>query len=116
MKDLSFGELRAVNETRVKRWHGDQGVFDWSVMEWACAMTGEAGEAANVAKKIKRLDTGMARKNYDREKLVQALGDEIADTIIYLDLLAMREGIDVAEAVRRKYNQSSELYSFPERL
>ncbi len=72
----------------------------WSVLEWAGAAAGEAGETANVAKKIKR--------DGSSPELQQQLADEIADTIIYLDLLAASEGINLEEAISNKFNKVSE--------
>jgi NTP pyrophosphatase (non-canonical NTP hydrolase) len=76
------------------------------------------GEACNVAKKIKRIDTKLARRanESNRAKLVAKLADEIADTIIYLDLLALREGIDLPKAITSKFNRTSKKFGFPERL
>lgn len=110
--------LRESSKSRVFRWHGKRGVKDWNVMEWSAAAAGEMGEACNVAKKIKRLDTGLQRRKSEskRKELVAKLADEIADTIIYLDLLAMREGIDVSSAIVSKFNRTSEEFGFPERL
>jgi NTP pyrophosphatase (non-canonical NTP hydrolase) len=71
----------------------------WNVLEWSGAMAGEAGEVANAAKKIHR-------DGYSDKKL-KNLADEIADTIIYLDLLAASEGIDLEEAIRHKFNTDS---------
>ena len=44
------------------------------------------------------------------------LTDEIADTALYLDLLAARAGIDLGAAIVRKFNRVSEKHGFPERL
>lgn len=45
-----------------------------------------------------------------------ALGQEISDTVIYLDDLAARAGIDLGAAVRATFNAVSERNGFPERL
>lgn len=110
--------LRKSSESRVFRWHGRRGIKDWNSFEWSAAAAGEMGEACNVAKKLKRLDTGLKRRRSEskRAKLVAKLADEIADTIIYLDLLAMREGIDVPSAIISKFNRTSKEFGFPERL
>lgn len=71
----------------------------WSVLEWAGAMAGEAGEVANVAKKIHR--------DGSTPELRERLADEIADTITYLDLLAAHQGIDLKDAIKRKFNRVS---------
>jgi NTP pyrophosphatase (non-canonical NTP hydrolase) len=110
--------LRDLNLSRCNRWHNGRGVQDWSGLEWAGAMAGEAGEAANVAKKLKRLETGLVTGSQDRERheLVKKLGLELADTFLYLDLLAARYGIDLGHAIVEKFNQKSEEFGFPERL
>lgn len=111
---LAFNQLRAANESRCKQWHG---LNSWSVMEWACAMAGEAGEACNVAKKIKRIETGIA-KNPDEigKDLTDDLAEECADVMIYLDLLCASRGIDLGWAVINKFNKVSKAYDFPQRL
>lgn len=89
---LSFGELRTANVQRC------QDVFheidEWSPTDWACAAAGEMGEACNLIKKLRR---GEDVKTRD-------IAYEIADTVIYLDLLAVRLGINLGEAVREKFN------------
>ena len=106
---LDLSELRKANTLRCERdWkHSLNG---WSVAEWGNATAGELGEACNVAKKMLRWDhnirTELAEKS--REEYKADLADEIADTLIYLDLWSASEGIDLAEAVRRKFNQKSD--------
>ncbi len=121
MSDLTFWALRSVNATRCKRWH-PTGSLEWSVSDWAVAMAGEAGEVCNAVKKLNRIRDGLANINDPGRSLtetgqaVAAIGDEIADTLIYLDLLALRLGIDLATVTRAKFNATSERYGFPERL
>lgn len=79
-------------------------------------MAGEAGEACNIVKKLNRERDGIIGNTKSVDALRADLADEIADTLIYLDLLAAREGIDLAEAVITKFNTVSEKYKFPERL
>lgn len=104
---LSFKQLRTANILRLPEFRngkGDRthpnGVSDWALSQWSNAACGEAGEAANVVKKIERGDftLGVAR---------QALADELADAVTYLDLLALRAGIDLGDAVRHKFNEVS---------
>lgn len=40
----------------------------------------------------------------------------MADVVCYLDLLATFYGVDLAEAVIRKFNRVSERQGFPDRL
>lgn len=80
-------------------------------------MCGEAGEVANVVKKLRRHECGLQGvldKPYD--ELRTQLADELADVYCYLDLLATKAGVDLGEAIRRKFNVVSERQGFPERL
>ena len=79
-------------------------------------MGGEAGEALNVVKKLNRERDGLTGNTIHGSELKAALANEIADTLIYLDLLAARGGIDLAAAVVSKFNAVSEREGFPERL
>lgn len=113
-RDVTLMQLRAANHSRVEAWHG---IYDWSVMEWACAMAGEAGEACNVAKKIKRVQTNIAKNKKEyHQPLNEMLAEECADVLIYLDLLCLRQGINLADAVRAKFNKVSRRYKFPQRI
>jgi len=119
---ITLLDLQVVNAARARRWH-PHGVSDWSPLEWAAAMAGEAGEACNAAKKLKRIDDGIANINHepgraitDRKDACKKIGEEIADTIIYAVLLAEAVGIDIEMVVKAKFNQKSEEYGFPERL
>lgn len=119
--DLTFRALREANASRVKKWHS---LESWSPLEWAGAMSGEAGEAANVAKKLKRLDDHIQNKdtrllgNEDAsaEMYAEQIAKEVADTLIYGDLLCQRVGMSLEDAVRKVFNKKSEEYGFPERL
>jgi len=94
---LSFHDLRQANVPRCAEAFHDPD--SWSLERWALAMIGEAGEVCNAVKKIIREDgTGS----------VDALAEELADVIIYCDLLAARARIDLAVAVRDKFNRVSE--------
>lgn len=89
---------------------------EWSVLEWAGAAAGEAGETANVAKKMRRMQS---MKVVDPEKFAkrhEQLGEEVADTIIYLDLLCASQGIDMEEAIRAKFNKVSAEHGFNKTL
>jgi phosphoribosyl-ATP pyrophosphohydrolase len=86
-------------------------------------MTGEAGEAANAAKKLKRLDGGLksineAERHYANQQAASAaVAKEVADTIIYGLLLMARVGItDPESVIREVFNKKSEEYGFVERV
>ena len=92
---LSFFELRMANLLRC-----DQ-VFhplrSWSPTDWACAVAGEVGEACNLIKK--------ARRGEPIERA--AVAAELADAVIYLDLLAARLDIDLGRAIASTFNGTS---------
>lgn len=126
-KKLDLDKFSQINSTRAMRWHRE-GLAEWTTLEWAGAMCGEAGEAANIAKKLRRFDLGMQQQavarslrdqvtvDEQRAELVRLLAGEIAGTFIYLFLLAEREGIDFQAAVIEEFNRVSEREGFPERL
>ena len=114
---LTFDALRTVNVTRCKRWHPPEST-PWTAADcWSNAMCGEAGELANVVKKIRRHETG-ARNEGDPtpDELRTMAAAELADVVIYCDLLADFLGVDLGDAITRKFNKVSEKYGFPERL
>lgn len=115
MRDLSLYTLRAANIARLPLFRDAKGRpshpaiegipvgHDWKLSQWANATCGELGEAANLIKKIERGDFEL-----DDPGVRDALGDELCDVLTYLDLLAHRAGIDLAEATRRKWDAVSE--------
>lgn len=118
--EITIAEVQALNVERSNRWHG--GDFHvWSGLEWAGAMCGEAGEVANVCKKLRRIETGADGNAYSErplnaDELIDQLAGECADTFLYLTLVASRYGINLASAVRQKFNAKSVTMQFPERL
>ena len=95
MRKLTFSQLRSHNIKRCQdSYHG---VNEWSAQDWACAMAGECGEVCNLIKKMRRGEVVDAKM----------IADEIADLVIYADLLAARLGINLGEAVRNKFNEVS---------
>lgn len=92
-------ELRKVNEKRSVEGFQVE-LKDWSLPTWGNAVAGEVGEMCNIIKKANRGDT---LPNFKED-----LGKEIADVIIYLDLLAAREGISIENAIVQKFNEVSD--------
>ncbi len=84
-------------------------VDDWSEAEWLAAATGELGEVAHVVKGILRKRDNLVSDVKTDDELKEMLAEEIADTIIYLDLLAQRTGVSVGDAIRKKFNHTSEV-------
>jgi NTP pyrophosphatase (non-canonical NTP hydrolase) len=118
---LTFHALAMANVSRSQRWHKG-GLDEWSVTDWSNAVAGEVGEACNAIKKLRRVEDEIAnisdpgRGLASRAEAIAAIGGELADTAIYLDLLAQRLGLDLGAEIVAKFNKTSEKYGFPERL
>lgn len=114
--DLNFSEVLEASKTRCARWHGPDSV-PWTGADWSNAMCGEAGEAANVVKKLRRVETGVkGSQDPDWLELKEMLAFELADTYLYLVLVADYYNVDLASAVVEKFNSVSIREGFPERL
>lgn len=106
---LTFKELRKANQARLphfknaqgKSYHNKTDGEEWTVDQWFKAVVGELGEFANISKKFDRGD--MHENDF---KFLAA--KELADVQCYLDILALRLGIDLGEATREKFNEVSE--------
>jgi NTP pyrophosphatase (non-canonical NTP hydrolase) len=105
---MDFNELRRANLKRSAEVFSP--LESWSPGDWACAMAGEAGEACNFVKKLRRLEDGKntAKDPQSRAAIIAEVGNELADTVIYADLLAARLGINLDEALRGKFNEVSQ--------
>lgn len=83
-----------------------QGEGSWSPLEWGGAMAGEVGELLNLIKKV----------HMGRPITKEAIADEMADVMIYLDLLAFVFDIDLDAAIVRKFNLVSDRIGSTEKL
>lgn len=111
-----LSELREKGNTRRDRWHTPD-TEPWTGADWSNAMCGEAGEAANVVKKIRRHETGTGSAEvFTLVELRQKLAHELADVIAYADLLAQHYDIDLRHAIAEKFNIVSRREGFPERI
>lgn len=79
----------------------------WSLSDWVTAVAGELGEAANVVKKLNRVRDGIPGNKETEAELRLMLADEIADTVIYLDLLAQAAGFDLQQIRDAKFAKTS---------
>lgn len=134
--ELSFEELRDANVSRCEASFHE--LDAWSPTDWACALGGEVGEALNMVKKLRRQSDAdapynktiarghsmsdapcstcgdldgchlPARLRDEAAALNENIGKELADVVIYADLLAARLGISLGDAVRKKFNEVSE--------
>lgn len=106
---LTFNTLRGGNVARLPEFKNRKGEIahskadgsDWTPAQWLQAVVGELGEYANLRKKMERGDIAP-------DDAVPMLADELADVVIYLDILAFQLGIDLGAAVMSKFNSVSE--------
>lgn len=90
---FTFAALRKASMARMPHFrnakgeltHPPQGGNDWSKLDWQIAVLGELGETANIVKKLRRGD-------FSLEQCWQELSDELADTLVYTDILANQCG------------------------
>ena len=113
---LTFNEFSETNRKRGHKWHADG--EPWIGSDWSNAAAGEMGEACNVVKKLRRIETSTVSRPGEQNELVlrTKLANEIADTMIYLDLLADYYGLNLEAAIKGKFNQTSIEFGFEERL
>jgi NTP pyrophosphatase (non-canonical NTP hydrolase) len=105
---LTFDTLRQGNVERLPMFtnahgqpaHSQPDGSDWTPAEWLEAVVGELGEYANIRKKYRRGDI-------TQDEFMQMARHELADIVVYLDILAFRLGIDLGEAVIQKWNLTS---------
>lgn len=104
-------DLQAFSKTNRTRCESPTGfnhaLESWSVSDWMTAAIGEVGEAANIVKKLNRYRDGIPGNDKSEEELRAALGKEIADAAIYLDLLAQRVGFDLSQLIQAKFDETS---------
>jgi NTP pyrophosphatase (non-canonical NTP hydrolase) len=103
---VNFDHLRKASILRDRKSFTSTHV--WSLSDWVCALGGEAGEVLNLVKKIQRGDKTTYDKGREVQLTSEEVGKEIADVVIYADLLAQKLGIDLGQAVRDKFNEVSE--------
>lgn len=121
---FSFGTLRQANTLRLptfknkhgERAHAKDDGSDWSLAEWANAMGGEVGELAEAylllslvraAGSVGNLTKKIGRGDVTLTEATAELSSELADVIVYADLLAFRAGFDLGAAVLDKFNAVS---------
>lgn len=97
MRDLTFTEFQHTNALRSEEAF-DHTLAEWLPVGWPLAICGEAGELANLMKKVMRGDFTIEEKRREIE-------GEIADIICYCDLMASAIGANTGEIVRRKFNE-----------
>jgi NTP pyrophosphatase (non-canonical NTP hydrolase) len=110
MTDSFLTQLRQKNNQRQTMWTGAENV---DILFRAVEFAGEAGELANAVKKVYRARNGIIGNNKDINDLMENLVEEIGDVLITIDLLANEFNIDLEQAVKSKFNKTSEKVSIP---
>jgi NTP pyrophosphatase (non-canonical NTP hydrolase) len=106
---MDLKNLRHANITRQHEWDRGNKI---DACYRGTELAGEVGEALNVVKKLER-----ERRGIDGSRdTVEHLGEELADVLICLDLLAMQYGIDLSAALVAKFNATSEKMGLKTRL
>ena len=107
--ELTFKKLEDACFKRQKEWDIN-GVLDAEY--FAIELGGEAGEALNVVKKLKRERLGLPGSRTSTD----ALADELADVVIGCMNLAGASCIDLEKAIVDKFNAKSEELGFETKL
>lgn len=88
----------------------------WTILEIAGELCGEAGELANICKKLRRSEMGVPGNKVSDGVLREKARGEIGDVLIVLMLVASKLGIDLHDAARDAFNAKSVEMGFPERF
>lgn len=104
--DINFRAFSKLNRMRCESPYGfNHMLSDWSLADWMVAFFGEAGEAANILKKLHRYRDGIPGNKESIGELREKFKKELADAFCYLDLLAQAGDIDLSQAVVDKFNE-----------
>jgi NTP pyrophosphatase (non-canonical NTP hydrolase) len=110
---ITFEELRIANKLRCETCFHK--VDEWKPWEWTNAIAGECGEACNLTKKMNRIwPANQYIQNWNKpedqrmEELINRMLDEIADMVIYADLLMSSVNKNLADAIKKKFNEKSD--------
>jgi NTP pyrophosphatase (non-canonical NTP hydrolase) len=114
---MTFRQFAEANRARCESPEGfNHSLGSWSLSDWMVAVAGEVGEAANVVKKLNRCRDGIPGNTASESDLYAALGDEIADAVTYLDLIAQSQGFSLEDLILDKFNRKSASIGYPHRL
>jgi len=103
---MTIEQLQEANRVRGEKW-GRPGL-EFSAIE----LGGESGEVLNAVKKYIRFKNGMA----GGVESLEPIEEELADVVICASLMSNDLNINLTEAIRRKFNKTSEKHGFPDRL
>ncbi len=100
---LAFSELKSANQLRCERDFNERldDTSTYTPADWVLSVVEETGEIAGAI-------LGATGKKRSKKHLTMAdVGNEIADAVIYLDLLATRLGMNLGDLVVAKFNATS---------
>lgn len=103
---LSFENLHKTNVARCSTAFQED-VKDWTLGDWGNALAGETGEACNLIKKTRRV-LQIGSMDINDAVVKRAIGHELADVVIYVDLISEEIGVNLAEMIIEKFNLVSE--------
>lgn len=114
---MTFAEFSKLNRERCEATNGfNHSLASWSTSDWMTATLGELGEAANVVKKLNRVRDGIPGNKETPADLRDKLAFELADTFIYLDLMAQSLGYDFGALVAQVFDRKSVQIGYPNLL
>ena len=87
----TFERFRQANIDRDRDVYNDQ---DWSLNDWGVALAGEVGEACNLLKKLRRGEPIDPKE----------IAFEIADAVVYADVLLTHLGFRLEDVTVEKFN------------
>ena len=109
-RDITLREFLAANIARNENNQSGGTEKTWNLVDWTNELCGEAGELANIAKKVRRARPARNGKKADPTlaEAKEAIASEIADVVICACLVAGHIGVDLQEACRLKFNEVSD--------
>lgn len=112
MAQLTISEIETALRQRAVEWNG--GTFSHKIPNLFAMveLAGEVGEACNEAKKLARTECGLVGGKTGTE----ALASELADVVLCAILAAAKYDINIEEAVRTKFNATSDKHGFQTKL
>ncbi|WP_417701912.1 MazG-like family protein [Pseudophaeobacter sp.] len=96
---IDFKQLRIANIARQAEWPGNEHA---DLAFRALEVADEAGELMGAIKKVARAQRGIAGSTLS----LQDVADEMGDTVISLDLLAIKVGVDLGQGSRNFTSRS----------
>jgi len=118
---MNFDEFQEKNKKRCElifhkiRYSTKKPSEPYFIEDWALAICGEAGELANLTKKIRR-GSILLDSEVDGISTRKRLAYELADIITYCDLMMTALGHNTGKIVNEKFNIVSQREMYREKL